>query len=87
MPVLNPGPDSGRYLVRSDNPLQLQGFIASVGSDPRVTLVETIGPADRPHTAVLTMPHDVARTLQQRYANQLIIEPDRPLSLFGDGQP
>jgi hypothetical protein len=84
MSVLNSGSDSGRYIVRSDNPMQLHAFITSIGADPRMALIDTIGPPEQPHTVIVSMPHDMAHTLQERYANQLIIEPDRPLSLFGE---
>jgi len=75
----------GRYIIRSNTPEQLNAFIDSVRTDSSVELVDTIGPAGQPHTAVFTMPADKAALLEQRFrdSNQLSIEPDRPLSLFG----
>ena len=91
MPTLNSPSPTGRYIVRSEDPVRLNDFIKTVNTDPQIELVDTIGPSGSPHTAVVTMSHDTARALQERFSNtkdskKLIIEPDRPLSLFdGDG--
>jgi hypothetical protein len=79
------GPGSGRYIIRSEDPGELAGFINSISTDPGMELVDLIGPAGQPHTAVVTMPHEKAARLEQsfRTSNKLTIEPDRPLSLFG----
>lgn len=84
MPLMNTGSDNGRYIVRAQDATRLKDFIASVQTNPQMVLLETIGPADHPHTAIFSMPHDTARALQERYAQHLTIEPDQPLSLFGD---
>ncbi len=50
-------------------------------------LLHTIGPAHAPHTAVYDMAHDTAAQLSQRFtaSGEMRIEPDQPLSMFGDG--
>lgn len=88
MPLLTPGSPTGRYIVHSEDPKALADFIDAAKSDPDMELVDTIGPAGTPHTAVFVMPHEKAEALQQIEAakpSRLIIERDRPLSLFGDG--
>ena len=84
-----------RYIVRAREdeaalaapsaPGALSDFLAGIESDPDIELVDTIGPAGRPHTAVIAVTQEQARALEQRIRNaqQLMIEPDRPLSLFG----
>ncbi len=88
MPLPNHGKNMGRYLVRSDDVTQLTDFINDVNADPDMELLDTIGPVNQPHTIVVAMPHTTAHSLQQRFstAKKLIIEPDRPLSLFEDEQ-
>jgi hypothetical protein len=83
------GPGTGRYIIRAkadSKPIAeiLAEILAAFGNDPAIKVVDTIGPAGRQHTVVAEMPHDTARSLEQRFhnANQLIIEPDRPLSLY-----
>ncbi len=78
------GPDVGHYIIQSDDPAQLTAFINEVNVDPDMELVDTIGPAGHPHTAVVAMRHEKAFSLEQRFrkSNHLKIEPDRPLSLF-----
>jgi hypothetical protein len=89
MPMLTPGPEKGRYIVRSEHPQALADFIEQARTDPELELADTIGPPGAPHTAVFVMPHTKAQALQQRFAapnaDRLIIERDRPLSLFEDG--
>ena len=72
-----------RYLVRcKDDSRALTDFLAAL--DATIKLIDTIGPKGQPHTAVLEMQRETAAMLAQRFhrTNQLIIEPDRPLSLF-----
>ena len=83
------GPGTGRYIIRAkaDNkPIAeiLAEVLTAFGNDPAIKVLDTIGPAGRQHTMVAEMPHDTARSLAQRFqsSNQLIIEPDRPLSLY-----
>jgi len=77
----------GRYIVRCDEASELADFLKDADSDPGITLLDVIGPRDRPHTAVVDMTHEKAQTLAQRFRDHhhLIIEPDRPLSLFAGG--
>lgn len=86
MPPLSPTSNRGRFIIRADDATHLQAFISEIGQDPAIELVDVIGPAGQPHTAVVAITPDTARALEQRFrtANQLKIEPDRPLSLFGD---
>ena len=80
------GSGQGRYLVSSADSTQVADFIAQADADPALTLVEKIGPQEAPHTAVFEMPHATAATLALRFkhSGNLKIEPDRPLSLFGN---
>jgi hypothetical protein len=91
MPLLTPGSATGRYIVRSEDPKTLADFLEEAKSDEALELVDLIGPAGAPHTAVFVMPHERAKALQQRFeaskSSRLIIEPDRPLSMFGSGTP
>lgn len=90
MALTQTGPERGRYLVRAmGDAIPLSGFLASVASDPSIAIVDRIGPAGQPHTVVAEMSHDQARALEQQFNQSqqpLMIEPDRPLSLF-DGNP
>lgn len=85
MPTISPESGTGRYIVRALDPARLVEFVDDVRKDPDMEVVELIGPADQPHTAVVVMQHAVASALAQRFlaSHQLTIEPDRPLSLFG----
>jgi hypothetical protein len=74
-----------RYLIRSRNDeTPLTDLLGDIGSDPAIAVIDTIGPAGKPHTVVAEMSEDTARSLKQRFdpLHQLIIEPDRPLSPF-----
>lgn len=84
MPLQTLDDGKGRYIVRSEDPRLLAEFIDEAKIDPELELVDTIGPVGAPHTAVFLMQDEKARALQQRYgeSNQIIIERDRPLSLF-----
>jgi rRNA processing protein Gar1 len=77
---------TGRFIVRSDDAATLAAFLQSVQNDPGMTLVDVIGPAGQPHTAVVDMSEDKAHSLEQQFRDaksRITIEPDRPLSLFG----
>lgn len=81
----SPGPASpNRYIVRAaGDDGALATFIDSIRDDPAVRLVDTIGPsAGPPHTVVVETDPATVEQLRQRHLNQLMIEPDRPLSLF-----
>ncbi|HYD94056.1 MAG TPA: hypothetical protein VEC01_01930 [Noviherbaspirillum sp.] len=88
MPLLTPGSGKGRYIVRAEDPKKLAEFIFESEADPELELADLIGPAGAPHTAVFLMPHEKAKALQERFctsSDRLIIERDRPLSLFENG--
>lgn len=78
--------ENKRYIVRAaGDSTPLQEFITGLQGNPAIRLVETIGPAPQPHTAVIETDETTAQALAQRFRdnNQLMIEPDRPLSMFG----
>jgi hypothetical protein len=80
-------PNTNRYLVRAAGDIApMQSFIDSITDDPVIRLVEKIGPAHQTHTVVIETDVSTAQMLEQRFrsTNQLMIEPDRPLSLFDD---
>jgi len=88
MPLFSKGSGRGRYIVRAEDPKHLADFIDEAQSDPELELVDLIGPAGVPHTAVFVIPHEKAAALEQRFGKspiRLIIERDRPLSLFENG--
>jgi hypothetical protein len=81
--------NTNRYIVRAAGDIApLQSFIDSIVDDPVIRLVEKIGPAHQTHTVVIETDVSTAQMLEQRFrsTNQLMIEPDRPLSLFEDDQ-
>jgi hypothetical protein len=85
MSPISAGAETGRYIIRCrDDERPLAEFLAASGNDPAIKVVDTIGPAGKPHTVVAEMSGSMAQSLEQRFSssNQLIIEPDRPLSLF-----
>ena len=75
-----------RYIVRTVDDAgtpALTAFVAGIDAIPALRLVDTIGPRGRPHTAVIETDAITADQLQAafRTSNQLMIEPDQPLSL------
>ena len=62
----------------------LADFLTAIQGDPTLELVDTIGPAGRPHTAVVATAAQYAAAFEQRFLTSpnLMIERDRPLSLF-----
>src|SRR5437763_16723862 len=81
--------NTNRCIVRAAGDIApLQSFIDSIVDDPLIRLVEKIGPAHQAHTALIETDVATAQMLDQRFrsTNQLMIEPDRPLSLFGRDQ-
>jgi hypothetical protein len=75
---------TSRYIIRAiDEGPALAEFIAGLHAHPQVRLQNTIGPRDRPHTAVVETDAATAANLGNafRSANRLTIEPDQPLSL------
>lgn len=85
MSSIPPGSMRGRYIIRASDTNKLAEFIANLDAEKGIDLLDTIGPAGQPHTAVVETSHDMATSLAQQFrlSNQLTIEPDRPLSLFG----
>lgn len=79
----DPSSAVSRYIVRATGDEQaLVAFIATLGAEPDVQLVDTIGPsAGPPHTAVVETSAATAERLRQQTLHQLTIEPDQPLSL------
>jgi hypothetical protein len=76
-------PGSKRYIVRAaDGDDALLGFIDGIRDDPAVSLVDTIPSSGPPHTVVVETDEATVARLRQRHLNQLLFEPDRPLSLF-----
>jgi len=84
-------PAKSRFLVHAALGAPLNEFLAVATTDPDIAVVEVLGPRDRPHTAVVEISADKAQQLDQHFrrtgtpSHQLIIEPDRPLSLFDHG--
>ena len=86
MPQLHTEPALARYLVRAvGDAVSLAALLNIVRADPGVDLVSEIGPRHAPHAAVLNMSPAKAHALETRFGklHQLLIEPDRPLPLFG----
>lgn len=75
---------NNRYIVRAaGDDGALMRFLDSISADPTIRVVDTIGPSSGPpHTVVVETDPATAEQLRQRTLNQLMIEPDRPLSLF-----
>jgi len=73
-----------RYIVRAQQDATLANFLATIETDPELELVDTIGPPGMPHTAVIAVMPELAPCFEQRFRNSphLLIERDRPLSLF-----
>jgi hypothetical protein len=81
--------NTNRYIVRAaGDSAPLQSFIDSIVDDPVIRLVEKVGPAHQAHTVVIETDVSTAQMLHERFrsTNQLMIEPDRPLSQFEDEQ-
>ena len=70
------------YLVRAHRPALLPQVKALIVNDPSFTLLRQLGPPGEPHTLVVAMAEQDAATLQQRFPGELIVERDRPLTLF-----
>jgi hypothetical protein len=73
-----------RFIIRArDDGGTVAEVLTMIQNDPALELVDTIGPADKPHTAVVAVDPEQAPSFEQRFRNQqhLMIEPDRPLSL------
>lgn len=91
MAATQSAPGKARFLIHAkDDGAPLRDFLASIAGDSDIAVVDTIGPRDLPHTAVLELSPEKALALAQyfrsssSFSKQLTIEPDRPLSLFDD---
>ncbi len=74
-----------RFIVRARaEGSTLNDFLTIIVDDPQLELVNTIGPPGLPHTAVVATATEHAPAFEQRFRNspELMIERDRPLSLF-----
>lgn len=74
-----------RFIVRARaEGSTLNDFLTIVHDDPQLELVDTIGPQGYPHTAVVATAPEHAPAFEQRFRTspELMIERDRPLSLF-----
>lgn len=74
-----------RFIVRARHEGDtLTDFLDALQGDPELEVVDTIGPPNEPHTAVLAVEPELASDFEQRFLNSphLMIERDRPLSLF-----
>jgi hypothetical protein len=70
------------YLVRARQPGVLARVITRMEADPAINIVRRIGPPDEPHTLLASMAEAQAAALKQQFAGELIIERDRPLTLY-----
>jgi hypothetical protein len=74
-----------RFIVRARREGEtLTDFLNMLHDDPKLEVVDTIGPPNQPHTAVLAVEQDMAADFEQRFRTSphLMIERDRPLSLL-----
>ncbi|HEY0682030.1 MAG TPA: hypothetical protein VGD45_06850 [Steroidobacter sp.] len=74
--------ESNDYLVRARPPATLLRVREFIANDPDFILRRQMGPADEPHTLVISASEEAAARLRQRFANDLIVERDRPLKMF-----
>jgi len=83
MPASLPPVPINRYIVRATrDDGELVRFLATLGAEPGVQVVDLIGPSSGPpHTAVVETDAPTAERLRQQTLDQLTIEPDQPLSL------
>jgi hypothetical protein len=85
MSQIAPGASKVRFIIRATGDVApLASLLDAARLDPGMAVVDTIGPAGAPHTAVIEMDRATAHLLELRFreSKQLTIEPDRPLSLF-----
>ena len=70
------------YLVRARSSATLVRVLEFVTKEPSFTLLRQLGPPEQPHTLVITTSEDGAAALRRNFANELIVERDRPLQMF-----
>jgi hypothetical protein len=80
-----------RYLVRARGTgpaaeQALDAFMAFIRKASDLALLDAIGPPGHPHTLVIGVPPGQVGTYEPQFHEwrDLIIEPDRPLSMFGE---
>jgi len=84
-------PAKSRFLIHAARGAPLNDFLAVAAFDGEISVVDLIGPRERPHTAVVEITSEKASLLDQHFrltgtpSQQLTIEPDRPLSMFDSG--
>ena len=74
--------ESPTFIVQSQAPDVLAEIVALMKSDPKMRLVREIGPPGEPHTLAIAMSEDRAAMLRERFKGRVIVERDRPLSLY-----
>jgi hypothetical protein len=87
MPLEPPVEEPSHYLVRARPPSTLAPLIAHLETNRAGTIVRRMGPAHDPHTLLISTTREQAADLAQRFAGTIIVEPDRPLSLYQEAQP
>ena len=70
------------YLVRARQPGVLARVTTHVEADPAITVLRKLGPSGEPHTLVVSMAEAQAAALEQQFSGELIVERDRPLTLY-----
>ena len=88
MQIIQGGRGRGRYLVSSKDSGILVEFIEQSSDDASLSLLDTGGPTESPHTALFDMPHETAASLSREFKHQgdLKIEPDLPAKVFNGWQ-
>ncbi len=84
MQINQEGRGRGRYLVTCKDSDVLVEFIEQSSDDASLSLLDTMGPIENPHTALFDMPHETAAFLSREFKHQgdLKIEPDLPAQAF-----
>src|SRR5262245_37619596 len=71
-----------RYTVISRDPVLLVLVAKTIRDNPLTILLDELGPSDQPHTLVVSMTEQEAANLKQLFGDRLVIERDKPLTLF-----
>jgi hypothetical protein len=82
MPQSTPSNSPRDYLVRVREAAVLLELVHFIEVDLQTPIARKLGPATEPHTLVVAITDDQAALLRQRFGSQVIVEPDRPLSLY-----
>ena len=74
--------ERSQYLVRALQP-DIQAQVSSLlEADPSIDILRRLGPLDGTHTLVVSMSAHQADALKKRFAGQLVVERDSPLTPF-----